>query len=204
MSVFTGPGLVFVGERECHVEEAVVDEASLGAGEVLIEVDISVVSAGTEVANFTGLDPGTRVPGSWNFYPHRPGYGSIGRVVALGRPSTVQSEYTPGDRVFAICRHARYTVADPATASRRPHPGRRRPPKPRPGPHGVSLNYDPAEVSQCAARRARCCPGPRTGREFCGAIIAVGRDDRRGAGSSRTQSWAGPSQRGNCGATASG
>ena len=29
MSVFTGPGLVFVGERQCHVEEAVVDEAWL-------------------------------------------------------------------------------------------------------------------------------------------------------------------------------
>ena len=114
MSVFTGPGLVFVGERRCRVEDALVDEASLGPGEVLIEVDVSVISAGTEVANFTGLDPGTRVPGSWNFYPHRPGYGAIGRVVALGRPSAVQSEYTLGDRVFAICRHARYAVADPA------------------------------------------------------------------------------------------
>ena len=115
MSVFTGPGLVFVGERRCRVEDALVDEASLGPGEVLIEVDVSVISAGTEVANFTGLDPGTRVPGSWNFYPHRPGYGAIGRVVALGRPSIIQSEYTLEETASSpSVATPRYAVADPA------------------------------------------------------------------------------------------
>jgi threonine dehydrogenase-like Zn-dependent dehydrogenase len=115
MSVFTGPGLVFAGERDCRVEEAVLEEPALGPGEVAIEVEVSVVSAGTEVANFTGLDPLTRVPGSWNVYPHRPGYGAVGRVVALGSASpTPGGSYAVGDRVFAICRHARYAVADPS------------------------------------------------------------------------------------------
>ena len=118
MSVFTGPGLVFAGERDCRVEEAVVDEAALTPGQVVVEVEVSVVSAGTEVANFTGLDPLTRVPGSWNEFPHRPGYGAVGRVVAF-RPVSPASHgsYALGDRVFAICRHARYAVVD---SSQRP------------------------------------------------------------------------------------
>lgn len=116
MSVFTGTGLVFVGERDCRIEEVVVDEATLQPGEILVELELSVVSAGTEVANFTGLDPGTRVAGSWNAYPHRPGYGAVGRIVAIGPPlSALDAGRAVGDRVFAICRHARYSVADLST-----------------------------------------------------------------------------------------
>ena len=111
--MFSGPGLVFVGERDCKVEEVEVDESSLGPGEVVVDLEVSVISAGTEVANFTGLDPRTRVPGSWNEYPHRPGYGAVGTIVAVGPPSTGPNRgLAVGDRVFAICRHARYAVAD--------------------------------------------------------------------------------------------
>jgi threonine dehydrogenase-like Zn-dependent dehydrogenase len=117
VSEFRGPGLVFVAERDCRVEEAVVDTSSLRPGEVVLEVECSVISAGTEVANFTGLDPGTRVPGSWNAYPHRPGYGAVGRVLASGPQPSGEDGFAVGDRVFAICRHARYAVAD---ASKRP------------------------------------------------------------------------------------
>ena len=87
---------------------------SLGPGEVVVDLEVSIVSAGTEVANFTGLDPRTRVPGSWNEYPHRPGYGAVGSLVALGPPSPgLDHGLAVGDRVFAICRHARYTIATP-------------------------------------------------------------------------------------------
>ena len=95
MSVFIGTGLVFVGERDCRAEEVVIDEATLQPGQLVIELEVSVVSAGTEVANFTGLDPGTRVPGSWNAYPHRPGYGAVGRVVAIGPPLPGLTECSP-------------------------------------------------------------------------------------------------------------
>jgi threonine dehydrogenase-like Zn-dependent dehydrogenase len=116
MSVFIGTGLVFVGERDCRAEEVVIDEATLQPGQLVIELEVSVVSAGTEVANFTGLDPGTRVPGSWNAYPHRPGYGAVGRVVAIGPPLPgLATSRAVGDRVFAICRHASYSVADLST-----------------------------------------------------------------------------------------
>ncbi len=116
MSVFTGTGLVFEGERDCRVEEVVIDESTLQPGEILVEVEMSVVSAGTEVANFTGLDPGTRVAGSWNAYPHRPGYGAVGRILAIGPPSAaLDAGLAVGQRVFAICRHARYAIADLST-----------------------------------------------------------------------------------------
>lgn len=113
--MLNGPGLVFVGERDCQVEEVHVDETSLAPGEVVLDLEVSVISAGTEVANFTGLDPRVRVPGSWNAYPHRPGYGAIGDIVAVGPPSPgPDRDLAAGDRVFAICRHARYAIADTA------------------------------------------------------------------------------------------
>lgn len=113
--MLNGPGLVFVGERDCQVEEVHVDETSLAPGEVAVALEVSIISAGTEVANFTGLDPRVRVPGSWNAYPHRPGYGAVGDIVAVGPPSPGPDRgLAVGDRVFAICRHARYAVADTA------------------------------------------------------------------------------------------
>ncbi len=76
-----------------------VDEALLAPGKVLVEVELSVVSAGTEVANFTGLDQGTRKAESWNYYPRRPGYGAIGKVVAVG-PPPLDHGVAVGDRVY--------------------------------------------------------------------------------------------------------
>ena len=113
--MLTGRGLVFVDANRCEVEEVHIDEANLLPGQVAIETECSVVSAGTEVANFTGLDPGTRRAGSWNVYPWRPGYGAIGRIVALG-PSLPETEgrYALDDRVFAVSSHARYAIAEAA------------------------------------------------------------------------------------------
>jgi 2-desacetyl-2-hydroxyethyl bacteriochlorophyllide A dehydrogenase len=120
VATWVGPELVFAGERDCRVEQLSIDEASLQPGELLVEVEVSVVSAGTEVANFTGLDPRVRIPGSWNAYPHRPGYGAVGRVVAQGPALSHQSplpplaSYSTGQRVLAVCPHARYAVVRPS------------------------------------------------------------------------------------------
>ncbi len=73
LTVLRGPGLVFVGEHDCRVEEAEVDDASLNPAEVLVEAEVSVVSAGTEVANFTGLDPGPARPGAGTLIHTGPG-----------------------------------------------------------------------------------------------------------------------------------
>lgn len=49
-----------------------------GAGEVLLENDYTVISAGTERANLLNL------PNTSGGFPYRPGYCGVGRVVAVG------------------------------------------------------------------------------------------------------------------------
>ena len=49
-----------------------------GAGEVLLENDYSVISAGTERANLLNL------PNTSGGFPYHPGYCDIGRVIAVG------------------------------------------------------------------------------------------------------------------------
>jgi 2-desacetyl-2-hydroxyethyl bacteriochlorophyllide A dehydrogenase len=112
---FSGNELVFRRERQCELGTARFDADALGPGQLLIRTCYSLVSQGTEAANFTGLDPGTRQPGSWNHYPHRPGYAAIGTVVAAGADADGAPEFAVGDLVFAIAKHASYGVADPGT-----------------------------------------------------------------------------------------
>jgi NADPH:quinone reductase-like Zn-dependent oxidoreductase len=127
MTMFTGKELIFRRQRFCEVGVAQLDSGNLGPGQLLLEVRYSLISQGTELANYTGLDPGTRQAGSWNCYPHRPGYASTGTVVAIGPPADGVPAFAIGDPVFAITNHARYGVADPErdplprpAASRRP------------------------------------------------------------------------------------
>ncbi|MBW3623451.1 MAG: zinc-binding alcohol dehydrogenase [Armatimonadetes bacterium] len=77
--------------------------------EILVRLERTIVSAGTELANYTGLDPDTRRPGGWCYYPWSPGYGGIGRVVAVG-PDV--KAYKAGDRVYGIFNHATYGLLD--------------------------------------------------------------------------------------------
>jgi NADPH:quinone reductase-like Zn-dependent oxidoreductase len=115
MTTFSGKELIFQQERCCEVGAAELDSATLGPGQLLVEIRYSLISQGTELANYTGLDPGTRRAGSWNCYPHRPGYASTGTMVAAGPPADGTPVFATGDQVFAITNHARYGVADPAT-----------------------------------------------------------------------------------------
>jgi 2-desacetyl-2-hydroxyethyl bacteriochlorophyllide A dehydrogenase len=115
MGTFSGRELIFRRERCCEIGVARLDSDTLGPGQLLVEARYSLISQGTELANFTGLDPGTREVGSWNCYPHRPGYASTGTVVAAGPPADGVPAFAIGDHVFAITNHARYGVADPAT-----------------------------------------------------------------------------------------
>ena len=113
MTTFTGNELIFRRERLCELGTARFDADALGPGQMLVRTWYSLVSQGTEAANFTGLDPGTRQPGTWNHYPHRPGYAAIGTVVATGADTGGAAEFAVGDLIFAITKHASYGVADP-------------------------------------------------------------------------------------------
>ncbi len=67
------------------------EEIVLKPDEVLVESDYSVISAGTEIANFKGL------PNTSGVFPWNPGYSSSGRILETG--SEVE-DLKAGDRVI--------------------------------------------------------------------------------------------------------
>ncbi len=87
--VFPKPNVVEV----CTEEVSTQDLAPL---EVVVRNEASIISAGTELSRLTDVLGGTK-------YPLRPGYGSIGRVVAKG--SGVE-DVQIGQRVFYAGKHA--------------------------------------------------------------------------------------------------
>jgi threonine dehydrogenase-like Zn-dependent dehydrogenase len=94
------PGRVELLERE-------LDER-LAPHEILVEAEVSIVSAGTEGAAFTGLEREMPRPEPVR-YPIALGYGHLGRVLAVGSDVTA---CRPGDRVLTFSRHASVAKAD--------------------------------------------------------------------------------------------
>lgn len=103
---------VIIAEQTLRFETFELPDAPTGT-QALIRLERTIISAGTELANYTGLDPDTRVPGRWCAYPWRPGYGGIGRIVAVG--PDVQG-LAVGQRVYGIFQHATHSLQD--TSSR--------------------------------------------------------------------------------------
>ena len=116
--VIHGRRLCFPEKCRCIVEDFEVDTASLRPDQMVLETELSLMSTGTELANYSALDPGVYQAGSWNAYPWRPGYAAVGRVRHLGRDA---ARFVPGlregARVFAIAPHASHAVV---TLSQRP------------------------------------------------------------------------------------
>lgn len=76
-----------------------------GPGQICVETEFTFISAGTELANFTGLDRSVDIPGSWCAYPWAAGYANVGRIVALGDGV---SGYRVGERVFSSSKHQQF------------------------------------------------------------------------------------------------
>jgi len=92
-----------IRERNDVVMESLeLDHEEPRAGEALLKTRASFISAGTELANYTGLDPTVDEPGAWNSYPWPPGYSNVSEVVAVGEGVTEVSE---GDRVYTFGKH---------------------------------------------------------------------------------------------------
>lgn len=88
--LFTAPNLV-------ELASEVIDDANLVCDEVVIRSEVSLISAGTELARLRGEGEGAGT------FPARSGYACIGRVLAAG-PGT--SGVKVGDRVFFAGKHA--------------------------------------------------------------------------------------------------
>jgi len=95
--------VVVAGQNQVELQDTELDTASLGEQELLIETECTFISAGTELANYTGKDPNVFCPGSWCAYPWRSGYANVGVVRDTGSAVT---RATVGQRVFTYGGHA--------------------------------------------------------------------------------------------------
>jgi 2-desacetyl-2-hydroxyethyl bacteriochlorophyllide A dehydrogenase len=86
-----------VGVRE-------VDLPAPAANQILVAAEVSAVSAGTELAVYTGTHQWLKDPNlpDWKF-PFRPGYSAAGTVVEVGKDV---AGWRPGDRVSFPGNHA--------------------------------------------------------------------------------------------------
>ena len=95
--------VVVTGQNEVELQPLELDSKQLGPDELLIETECTFISAGTELANYTGKEPKVFQPGTWCAYPWRSGYANVGVVRAVGG---AVSRAKPGERVFTYGPHA--------------------------------------------------------------------------------------------------
>src|SRR6058998_2972393 len=76
--------------------------------QILVATEVSALSAGTELAVWTGTHQWLKDPGlpEWKF-PFRPGYSAAGRVLAVG---AAVPGWKPGDRVSYPGNHASHEL----------------------------------------------------------------------------------------------
>ena len=93
--------------------EVVVDTFELSdtpdPGQVLIETERTLVSAGTELAIVMGTHIGFTTGAAWPRYPMALGYTALGRVKKVGADVV---GFSPGDRVLASTPHASHALVD--------------------------------------------------------------------------------------------
>jgi 2-desacetyl-2-hydroxyethyl bacteriochlorophyllide A dehydrogenase len=94
--------VVLLGPAAVEVRE--VELPAPAPNQILVKTEASVVSAGTELAVYTGTHQWLKDPTlpDWKF-PFRPGYSAAGEVVAVG---SAVADWKPGDRVSYPGNHA--------------------------------------------------------------------------------------------------
>jgi len=94
--------VIVTGQNQVELQNAEFNE-SLGPDEFLVETECTFISAGTELANYTGKEPEVFKPGSWCAYPWRSGYANVGKVTAVAENV---NRVKLGQRVFTCGAHA--------------------------------------------------------------------------------------------------
>ncbi len=94
--------VLVTGQHQVELQD-VEFNSSLKPDEFLVNTEYTFISAGTELANYTGKEPQVFQPGSWCAYPWRSGYAHVGVVSAVGEEVT---RVKVGQRVFTCGAHA--------------------------------------------------------------------------------------------------
>ena len=95
--------VVVTGQNQVELQDGTLSDEALGPDELLIQTEATFISAGTELANYTGREPKVFQPGQWCTYPWKSGYAHVGIVQAVG--SGVR-RVKVGERVFGYGNHA--------------------------------------------------------------------------------------------------
>ena len=95
--------VVVTSQLQVELQTHQLETNDLGPNEVLIETEYSYISTGTELANYTGMEPKVFQPGQWCAYPWNSGYANVGIVKAAGEQV---DRVAVGDRVFTYGNHA--------------------------------------------------------------------------------------------------
>lgn len=95
--------VVINGVKDVSLVEERIDPEAISAGECLIESDVSLISAGTELSRVFGLKKGA-------VYPVRPGYCSVGRIL---KNDADIAGFEIGDRVLFNGPHSSLQFYDP-------------------------------------------------------------------------------------------
>lgn len=99
---------VVPGERQVRLETVPLPEP--GPQEIRVRTEASLVSAGTELAIYTGIHQGLTNPHvAWPKYPQVMGYMAVVRVDAVGADVT---EYREGDRLLTSTGHVSHALLD--------------------------------------------------------------------------------------------
>src|ERR1700687_254354 len=101
------------GENQTRLESFPVPEP--GPGQITVRTEASLVSAGTELAIYTGIHQGLTNPNlTWPKFPQAMGYMA---VVRIERTGAGVSGYRVGDRLLTSTGHTSHAVVDLAAAS---------------------------------------------------------------------------------------
>ncbi len=99
--------ITFTAPRTVELVEQ--DIGDPGAGQMLVQTNVSLISTGTEGLCYRGdFDPDSYWPVG-DRYPQYPGYSNVGTVLKVGREVT---GYAEGDRVFTVASHRQYALVD--------------------------------------------------------------------------------------------
>src|SRR5205807_3740702 len=116
MSALGARRWVVPGHRQARCESVPIPEP--GAGQILLCTEASLVSAGTELAIYTGIHQGLTDPkAAWPKYPQPMGYMAVARVEAVG-PGV--ADYRTGERLLTSTGHASHALLDLNTSAAAP------------------------------------------------------------------------------------
>jgi 2-desacetyl-2-hydroxyethyl bacteriochlorophyllide A dehydrogenase len=103
-------GTRVVMPRPYEVVTETYEIAEPGPGQLLVENEASAISAGTELAVYTGVHQWLNDPTrTWPRFPFTPGYSGVGRVAAVGEGV---SGFEVGERIIYEARHESHGIVD--------------------------------------------------------------------------------------------